>query len=366
MMAHKNYLDLIPIPNSNEKTKAVLRVVKGETLRQTCHETGCKPIELAMWVEEFVYGGIKALGNNTKIKNVDVNGMPFSMVDLREHSFRLARLSQTLFQTYSHDYSPHIISDWLLVASSIKSIDFDFAFLGHCVFCSNEYEYERSDILQEFVMELTTFLYNWGGLESIIEIINPPKVPKTLKKGTNEIDRAIYLLQQKPKTEVPLYRHLLNRIEDELSTLSSYVAKYEIPKLPNNEPETFEERIRKRIRKNIQKLTTSFTLEKHMEVNGLGLHTARKIRNTLFHGALIMPEPDEIVFTHLLSLSNRLVLMSIQMLLLASFSDSDLMISKWDFATGSSIENNIPIELALRTLHLKEADESQLLLFDIL
>ncbi|KAA3658371.1 MAG: hypothetical protein DWQ04_25295, partial [Chloroflexi bacterium] len=87
-------------------------------------------------------------------------------------------------------------AEWLDIASGVERVEVNTLYFDRSVwFCSSarRYENSRSDILSHFATQFTIFNYVWGCLESIIKLIEPPKVPKTVKPGrSSPIDKAMF------------------------------------------------------------------------------------------------------------------------------------------------------------------------------
>lgn len=101
-------------------------------------------------------------------------------------------------------------------------------------------------------------------------------------------------------------------------------------------------------------------LQPFLNLSGIGLFTVYKIRNDFMHGSLNFSEPGEwqnyapddhkIILT-----STRIILLSIQMLLISFFKGQALTITKYED------HNEIDLENYLFNLHLvKESDDEQL------
>ena len=343
---------MIPINriDSNPKIEAIMRVILGEEIRNVCKDVKCEHFELSYWVREFFCAGIEAIISLPSAKDSQATKDPYCLIEVSEHSFRLGRLIGVLFEDYNYTSSTHRTTDWLFIASSIKKVEFDYAHYGHCTFCSNDYEYSKSDILTPLMSDVLFFLYVWGALESTIELLNLPKLPKHINLNSNNINKAIYFIGTilQPK-EMPFYNEIIDQTFIEIEQLATTSPIY------------------KSLEKKIINSQNNTAKKLNMEMaNILGLIVAKSVRNRLFHGDLMMPEPEEEALNRLLSKSNRLLLLSIQQLLLAYYIESETLISKWDYAAGSSLDNDIPLKLALRTLHLDIVNKKQLFLFDVL
>lgn len=92
---------------------------------------------------------------------------------------------------------------------------------------------------------------------------------------------------------------------------------------------------------------------------GIGLFSVYELRNLFSHGSLSFPEPDgenQPISAHndMISYATRIVLLSIQMLLLAYFEHSEQLVSSvWEFMNGNE---EIPLWLGLERCHLVDRE----------
>ncbi len=197
------------------------------------------------------------------------------------------------------------VVDWLDLAAAIDSVEVDTTeFIGACDFCSSARDYEsaRSKLFSDVVTAMTFFTYIWLAAEQLIKALHLPKVPKALRSGGRDIDRALYYLKcrmadDRDPDRMPAYEQSLERLKQPLSRDPRY-----------------------------RQLVRSLAIEPHMNYWGMGLHIVRRLRNHLFHGAMQLPEPEEWSVTEphdveLIELSARLALLSIQMVLIALYEE---------------------------------------------
>lgn len=195
------------------------------------------------------------------------------------------------------------VAEWLNLAVALKKfeihiIDDSFGFCSY----ADEYTMVREKLLNEFVYEMSRFNFVWGGLESCLNIIKPPNHPDKSKRG--KISNACYFLKQYYSTVPPI------------SFLSVGIVSFRRASSECIGYESVEKR---------------FKRANEIGWPGIGLFTVYELRNLFAHGSLTFPEPDmdrqpkneyQIMVVH----ATRVVLLSIQMLLLAYFKHSDLEI----------------------------------------
>lgn len=235
------------------------------------------------------------------------------------------------------DLSSSTVFDWLRVAASIESVSVNTVRFGEGVMYDSgilDYEAKRSNILSELLMDQIRFNYVWGAFETLAKIKQPPPVPKEVKPRASMVDRIAFRLKSAfDHRRIPVsgYGYWLGRLINMLS---------------------------RRHGLNIS-LHTRFT--KCAGHAGLGISVVRHIRNQFAHGIVNLPEPKEWtgqrpVESEVIKLSTRLVLLTMQMLLLADCSDP-----YWgspiipDFNT-TSLWSNIDWRAAA-ILHLEPDDE---------
>lgn len=217
------------------------------------------------------------------------------------------------------------VADWLLLAAGIIRIEFDQARLdpafGWCRDADNYY-LQRDELLAEMVTAVSKFIYSWGSLESLIDLLAPPIDPSN--KG--KINAACkYILDKYDATKpLPYYAEEVARFRALVHAIPHY-----------------------------QPLESEFRDERQVGFYGIGLHMVYKIRNRIAHGALEFPYPREETNTksdlELIETSLRIVLLSIQLLLSAYFHAQSFEIESF----GSDAET-IGIHELLRKIHLEE------------
>lgn len=236
-----------------------------------------------------------------------------TLLCLENHCYRL---SKTLLELSDHSNPgcPWVSShDWLHLASSIQSINVvTEQFNEGIMYCGPSIERENaySKTLEPFVKCLTIFNFIWNGLEVISKIIDPPKIPNTLKKRRNGIDDLVFFLKNNYTRDTPLeqYNELLN----------------ELIKILNKDSDS-----------NID--FRHIDESKYLSNAGKALAIIKLIRNNFAHGSTSLPEPDEYtgaifgdrntIFTETdylrkVCISSRLLLLSIQMILISHYKDN--------------------------------------------
>ena len=122
---------------------------------------------------------------------------------LQEHAYHLCKVTNQLGNPQNDNWS--LASDWLHLGSSIESINvITESYDDNIMYCgpSIEYENAKSKVLEKFTKELSVFNFFWGAFETIVKIIDPPKVPNNLKKRRNSIDDCVFFL----KNEYPIIK----------------------------------------------------------------------------------------------------------------------------------------------------------------
>ncbi len=279
--------------------------------------------------------------------------------DVNEHCDRLSRIvgdqdvytqlffkSGTVVTNDEEEITWENVAEWLHVAGSVHAVDivtgsFDMSVL----FCESVLDYEaaRSKVLSKLVANLSIFNFVWSGLETSLDLIEPPKVPKSLKPGkSSKIDNAIFYLKNNFRFyDLPYYDWTIAELRDTIAKIPYY-----------------------------SNLSDQFKLQPYIGISGIGLHVVRKIRNKLAHGTMSIPEPEdwtgiEPLDAKLIELSARIVLLSIQMLIMAYLKDDDFLVRFMENDDLIITERSV-ISL-LRTIHVFSSNphRDQLTLFDL-
>lgn len=253
-------------------------------------------------------------------------------VDLREHCARLSNLLGVISQQsrIGAHAQWHGASDWLYVAASVEAVSVNTTAYDDSVeMCGDAWDYQaaRSTALSEIATEISRFSFVWGGLESSLEALELPPVPKAIKPGSGLIDQATCYLTMHPRCHpVPEYRECLADIHAALRALdnSDWLAH--------------------------------FKLRPWCSFAGIGLNMVRLLRNSFAHGSRTLPEAPDQWARHevrLIQASLRITLLTLQELIRLRLR-RELITADWLFSGSGDGENRSFDEL-LRVMHLKSA-----------
>ena len=262
------------------------------------------------------------------------------LIDIQEHCFKLGEL---LSQLHQFEYLAAI--DWLDIAAGVENVrvttakhDTSLIFCGEAI----AYENKRSELLSNLATRLTIFNFVWGSFESVA------KVFANQQRGSI-VDKSIRFLKENysPRSPIAFYEDNLQDLYKLIEGDRSYKVDYQ-----------------------------DFELNDRADLNGLGLHVVRKIRNDLAHGSAQLPMPDdwERGKTHLLPSEHRhldlidtctrIILFTIQMLLLGHVKGKGIIVEC--LLDEDGIEKESTAEHALHVIHLQPdpINSDQLFLFD--
>lgn len=211
------------------------------------------------------------------------------MISITEHASRLAKF-------FDQTEEPNLWrkpTEWLTTASGIVAVRFDTIRYddshGWCA-PAGEFNSAHDALLQRYVTELTRFTYCWIALESVVDVIAPPKAAQRGK-----INCACYYIQQHSPDDngVVYYRHVLHDFRQTLIDCGEL------------------------------KVHERFRSRAHVSIRALALYVIYYVRNRFAHGTLHLPIPDpenqpQSPYVPLIQLASRLTLMSIQHLLAAA------------------------------------------------
>ncbi|WP_461437496.1 hypothetical protein [Marinobacter nauticus] len=246
------------------------------------------------------------------------------LVSLRDHCAKLVSILGDTQLVYDWEN----VATWLQLAAAMRTMEVDTIQFDHGFgYCSHadEYSMARDELLNRFVFELSRFNFAWGGLESCLNNIRPPKHPDKSKRG--KISNACYFLKTYFSNVSPP-SHLGEEVAAFRSASSLCFGYHSIEKRFRNSEE--------------------------VGWPGAGLFSVYELRNLFAHGSLDFPEPDEenqplSDHQHMVAHATRVVLLSIQMLLMAHFADSRLEIPyAWDLGIGL---DDVPLSFALKGCH---------------
>jgi hypothetical protein len=195
-----------------------------------------------------------------------------------------------------------MVADWLQIAASVVKVEVDMCnFDDSLAYCGTAYYFqkERGEVLASLSTALTTFSFIWNAFEILCKCIAIPPMPKNLKNGKPSfVDHAQYFILQefesKTNHNILFYENLLKDL----------IFKIEKP-TDHELGHTFKE--------------NSYTSN-----SGIGIQIVRAIRNLFAHGAVVPPLPEDHSFdvcfdSEIIELSSRIVLLTIQMLLLSKY-----------------------------------------------
>ena len=258
---------------------------------------------------------------NTKVKEM--------FKPLQLHAYHLAKAMMSI-DVSRLDYED--VHDWLLLASGIDKLEFDVtkydSCLGYCI-AAEEYEGKKEELTEEFVRNLAIFQFIWGSLEALINELNLPKVPN-LKRGRTKIDSPCYYIKcnEKPEFNKLEYEHVFEQFK---KTAAMFF-----------EPSDFQ---------------SYFSCKKHVSYYSQGLYVIYKIRNHFAHGHTGFPEPDRheegINYeANLMKLSSRIVLLTIQMIILAYYANRGAIVDCYWTEDFEKERGEIPLTMVFSELQI--------------
>lgn len=194
------------------------------------------------------------------------------------------------------------VHDWLLLASGIDEITFDVTKYDTCLqYCGRaaEYEYRKEELTEEFVKNLAVFQFIWGAFEALLNELSLPEV-SGLNRGRTKVDSPCYFLKCNEKEQFKGlgYEHVF--VEFRAAAQKFF------------EPSQFQ---------------SCFSPKRHVSDYSQGLYIIYKIRNHYAHGRTKFPEAysdddDTNYESILMALSCRIVLLTMQMMILAYYADT--------------------------------------------
>ena len=263
------------------------------------------------------------------------------LIDIQTHCFRLREL---LFELHPLAFTSAI--DWLTIASGVESVKVSTAKHDYSItYCRSRFDYEekRSNLLSLLTSRLTVFNFVWGSFGSVTKVFLPEE------QGKFAVEPTIHLLKQHYGSEPSLAYY-----GDYLSALYRY--------LENDEY--------------YNQYCIEFKLRNVDDFPGLGLHVVRKIRNDLAHGSAVMPQPDswgekttkllpsEHRHLDLVNTCTRIILLTIQMLLLVRVRGMEMIVECLLDEEGDQIESTAHLALHQIHLDLDSTNWDQLFLFN--
>ncbi|WP_456272635.1 hypothetical protein [Bacillus sp. AK031] len=244
---------------------------------------------------------------------------------IQEHAWKLCLVFEAIHIQTCDDRWVHI-SEWLQMASGVRSVEIDTQYYNTSnLFCgvAMDYEDSRSKLWSDFCVELTTFNFLWGSLESLIEEITP-----ATETDSKPSFGKIFLKENYKGSPINKYICEL----DYLKKLVSYSNFASMDKILN---------------KRVIRTKNS----------GTGLHIVSKLRNLFAHGAVSLPHPDEFedqvkINLSVIRHSSRIVLLTIQMLLIAFFRKDDLILEHLEMFDEISDFGHLKVTVLLEHIHL--------------
>jgi hypothetical protein len=257
------------------------------------------------------------------------------MKPLAQHCHLLA---SSLFNIEGQQTRWLATSDFLGIAAGIQSVTVDISqFDSGFGYCSgaDDYSYRNDKLWSELVRELARFQFAWAALEAFIDELQPPKPPNC----DGKINRACYFLRTKyePRLAVPRYSDVLARFR-QLAMASTAGAGLDV----------------------------FFAIQDHTCPSAVGLYSIYRLRNRFAHGSMERPNPPEkgehAPDISMVEMATRLVLLSIQMLVIAEYPADTSVEVHWQDALDEDEEQ--PIGVVFRNIHLDsifEPDQEKLI-----
>ncbi len=221
-----------------------------------------------------------------------------------EHAGYLVSLIAYSFDYLSGRDEWHQPLAHLNMAAGIKNIEYDklrfdrYYNIGMGCSAADDASYAQNKFENKLIISLCRFNFIWSSLETIIDIVVPPKL---ITNPRGKVNNACFFL----KHNIPVALSF-NAYEEELNLLESSII----------ENSCYSEIIK-----------DGLSYGDHVSNSGKGLFLTYKLRNKLVHGSLEIPmthqEEAEEMHTdnYIVELSSRLVLYTIQMLCLIFWKD---------------------------------------------
>jgi len=244
---------------------------------------------------------------------------------LTEQAYNIYRF---LLAENPYDIDP--TRDWFKICSGITKVEYTEGLHDNAwIVCgpAGEYDDAVSAHLEKLLLNLTYFTYIWGGFESLVDGLALEDCPDQRGK----FNKVAHYLKTKYESEFEMpeyYRNLVTLLIHYLKQTPSFNADSNL-----------------------------FNPSKCAGKSGEGLTLVYKIRNGFAHGAFEFGAPDEYssstsYHTRIIHISCRIILITVQMLLLSLNKDSNIEIEpNWEFEEE---EKTIPGVEFLQRLHLKD------------
>ena len=251
------------------------------------------------------------------------------LIDLQEHCFKLRE-----FLGECDQFRFLNAMDWLDIAAGVESVKVTTAkHDDSLMYCGDAIAYEdkRSELLSNLATRLTIFNFVWGSFETVAKTLLGNKKRSIVNKTTKFLKQ-----NYSPIPRIAFYDENLRALHKFIHGTGSYEVGCD-----------------------------DFKLTDSVNRTGLGLHVVREIRNDLAHGSAHLPLPDdwergekdllssEHRHLNLIDTCTRIILLTVQMLLIAHVQGKDIIVECLVDEDGDKTESTA--EQALYFIHL-EAD----------
>jgi hypothetical protein len=250
---------------------------------------------------------------------------------LEEHCYLLGDILSNSTLEESKRYGPEWshAGEWLHLAAGVRRVEiipdlFDLS----GVYCGTvgDYQDARGKAISNYYTELTRFLFTWGAFETVVEAVRLP--------GWR--DGKIRAVGQ----------FLARRFEpDKLIHYGCAVSG--LKQLISSQQHTL------RIK------DSDFVADGSYGESGIGLRVVYKLRNSFSHGSIKFPEPQDWggrprTDIKAARAATRIILFTIQMVLITQFSSSGILIKYQDHSQEGMDDDGKAIEIGdlVRTIHL--------------
>ncbi|MEC0238372.1 hypothetical protein P4H66_00610 [Paenibacillus dokdonensis] len=247
-------------------------------------------------------------------------------ISINEHAYCLMRVIHAIeFEEISQENFQNI-TEWLNMAAGVEQINIITERYDSSIYmCGTalEYSIEKSKLWSKLCSELVTFNFIWGSIESLILKF----VTKNSKDSTTYLGRKFISNNYKGPTIkgfIETYNNLYSMLRKELS----------------------EQEL-----KNIER--------EHHAAKGLFL--VSKLRNRFAHGSRLLPLPEDwseglTRDVDIIQQSSRIVLFSIQMLLIAKYGLRGYRIEDPVLFDFEQIEESVDLDALIKNLHFEDYD----------
>ncbi|AFC33301.1 hypothetical protein PM3016_6693 [Paenibacillus mucilaginosus 3016] len=247
-------------------------------------------------------------------------------ISINEHAYCLMRILNAIeFEEISQEDFQNI-TDWLNMAAGVEQINVITERYDSSIFiCSASLEYsnEKSKLWSKLCAELVIFNFIWGSIESLILKF----ITKTNEDSTTYLGRKFISKNYKGPTIkgfIEAYNKLYNIFQEELSEQELKIIERE-----------------------------------HHAAKGLFL--VSRLRNQFAHGSRLLPLPEDwsdglTREVEIIQLSSRIILFTIQMLLLAKYGFNGYRIEDPALFDFGRLEESVDLDTLLKYLHFEDYD----------